>query len=602
MARIDRLDLSYALRSVSTSTIVGSHALRTHIIAGLYVVAGILGGISVFFSELPPNLWLPVLIIDTLPTIVGIGIFLLWKHIHPLLTHVFILLGTFMVGWTATLHIDDGTAVATAAFLLLAVLTGAMYTWWQTLAYTLIVSAVIFVSLTLSRPHLSLAAFILVVTLWFGTAVVGAVIRLASTSTQDALTGTLNRQGFEQRYTDTLADAWKKDAPVSLVMIDIDNFDTFNAVEGAAAGDSILKTTAKHWLRNLPSGCLLARMGSDEFVVLLPGHTTTEARAVVDTLRNTGTTISFSAGITTWREHEREATIRRRATDALEQAKRDGRGHTATLHGPQNDLRADLAAAITNGEISVKYQPLVDLTHPGQVIGVEALARWVTDDNTSIPPSVFIPVAEAEGLITSLGSLVARTAMTDIAALSDPVKLFLNISGVEFMHKDFTDTLLRTMQDTAFPPRQLVLEVTETTLEAQANRAKDSLRALTDLGVEVAIDDFGTGYSSLSRLHSMPANYLKLDREFVRGIADDKPSPLLAVIAAMGRALGLPIIAEGVESADQAATLKRLGYAIGQGWLYHRDMTVTDLRDQVLSSPDEKRQPAMRPSSRLESQ
>lgn len=587
MARIDRLDLSYALRSVSTSTIVGSHALRTHIIAAIYLIAGVLGGISVFFSELPSAAWLPILVIDSTPTLAGILIFLFWHRIHPWMTHALILLGTFLVGMTAALHIDDGTAVATASFLLLAVLTGAMYTWWQTLGYTLLVSGVIFASIAGTRPHLSLAAFILVASLWFGTAVVGAVIRLASTSTQDALTGTLNRQGFEQRYADTLADSWKKDAPVSLVMIDIDNFDTFNSVEGASAGDCVLKNTAKHWLGSIPHNSLLARMGSDEFVVLLPEHTTSEALSVVDELRDTGTPISFSAGITTWREHEREATVLRRATDALEQAKRDGRGHTATLHGPQSDLRAPLASAITNGEITVKYQPLVDLTQPGQVIGVEALARWVTTDGTSVPPSVFIPVAEAEGLITPLGNLVARTAMSDIAALGEPVKLFLNISGVEFMHKDFTTTLLTTMQETAFPPRQLVLEVTETTLEAQANRAKDSLSSLTDLGVEVAIDDFGTGYSSLSRLHSMPANYLKLDREFVRGIANEKPSPLLAVIAAMGRALGLPIIAEGVESADQAATLKRLGYAIGQGWLYHRDMTVTDLRDQVLTSPDE---------------
>jgi EAL domain-containing protein (putative c-di-GMP-specific phosphodiesterase class I) len=243
-------------------------------------------------------------------------------------------------------------------------------------------------------------------------------------------------------------------------------------------------------------------------------------------------------------------------------------------------MEQGLRRAVETDDLEVNYQPQVALAD-GCIVGVEALARWPRGDDGGVLPSRFIPIAEDSGVIDNLGRWVLRRACTDIAGLTDmhgrQLRLAVNASPRQFMRDDFVDTVRDALEDTGFPAYALELEITESTLQT-IERSLSILNSLKQLGISISIDDFGTGYSSLSVLRDLPIDRIKIDRSFIveLPLRPDGMAIVEAVVA-LGRALGMSIVVEGIERTDQAEVLFGLGCAEGQGFLYSRPLRYADL-------------------------
>lgn len=536
-------------------------------------------------SELSRNVLLGL---SSSALLVGIALLLAWQWIPDWAIHVLIVTGIISVGVAVWGHQRDELAVAVSTFFVAAGLCAAFYNWFYIIGYLGFSSAICYFALAAERPHLGIPALIIMSIATTVAGLVAVFIRLAGTSFQDALTGLMNRQGYESAIDSAEANRQQHEEAPAVVWLDLDFLENINRISGQLAGDNLLREVASEWSKFTTGRAIFARVGGDEFGVYLPETSLAEAADFVEALRRATPHIAFSCGITSWRHGELASTVHRRASSALYEAKRSGRNCTVHQQGVRTDLTETLREAIHREEIQVHFQPIVDLNNPDVIHGVEALARWTTADGTFIPPDAFIPVAETEGLIQDLGRLVLRQAAGHIATLRNDlgvdVKLFFNMSGLELADPQYAENVLRILDQAGFPARSLVAEITETTLESQSDHAKLVISLLRAHDVKIAIDDFGTGYSSLSRLHTLPVSYLKLDRSFVRDMAAEPDSPLLAVIAAMGATLELPLIAEGVEQPRQADVLRDLGYPYAQGWLYHRAMNIGQLREEMQSA------------------
>ena len=252
-------------------------------------------------------------------------------------------------------------------------------------------------------------------------------------------------------------------------------------------------------------------------------------------------------------------------------------------------IAADLAAALAAGEVHVHYQPIIALRN-GAVVGVEALARWTHPEHGPVPPAEFVAVAEQSGLILALGDHVLRTACADLAGVRTSeglqVTLGVNVSGRELSEPGCAQRVQGVLAQTGFPAEHLVLEVTETLLEGESPAAVGTLHALRAAGLVVSIDDFGTGYSSLSRLDTLPADVLKLDRAFVSTLSDSpRRAQMLRSLVAMCSALGLDVVAEGVETAEQEAAVRAVGCTFAQGWLYGRAVPLPQFLAGLAAEP-----------------
>jgi EAL domain-containing protein (putative c-di-GMP-specific phosphodiesterase class I) len=239
-------------------------------------------------------------------------------------------------------------------------------------------------------------------------------------------------------------------------------------------------------------------------------------------------------------------------------------------------LKADLGSAMGTDQLSLHYQPIIDLP-TGEIVGVEALARWNHPRLGMIPPDQFIPVAEETGLIVALGMWVLETACRDVQGwqrageASPNLRLSVNVSGRQLEDPCFVDGVRAVLENLAFDPAHLVLEITETVLVAKAEQSIEKLHGLKALGVQLAVDDFGTGYSSLSSLQRLPVDIVKIDRSFIAHLDGDGDQARLArAVLALGRTLQLETVAEGVESNDQAAELRRLECSLAQGYYFAR--------------------------------
>lgn len=417
------------------------------------------------------------------------------------------------------------------------------------------------------HPGVAVACVVLV-----SGALVGRVVRLAEAAEVDSLTGLANRRGLDRVVQVALARAERGGAPLSVALLDLDHFKRVNDTGGHAAGDELLLQVTAAWRRLLRPEDVLARLGGDEFVLLLPGAGEEDAAAVVERCRVVTPGRACSAGVTAWRPGDSLSLLLGRADTALYQAKAGGRGRTVVEGGCTAALARELAQALQDGAVQVHYQPVVDLRRGGEVAGVEALARWTSATRGPVSPAEFVQVAEDHGLVERLGRHVLRRAAADAwalqAAAGRPLRLAVNVSGRQLVPA-FPALVDQVLAETGWPADQLVLEITESVLDADSDEALAVVAALRARGILTAIDDFGTGYSTLSRLDAMPCDVLKLDQSFVaRMRAGDGPPALLDAISAMARALGLAVVAEGVETAEQASALTRLGYAMGQGHLF----------------------------------
>ncbi|MDR7169692.1 diguanylate cyclase (GGDEF)-like protein [Nocardia kruczakiae] len=409
--------------------------------------------------------------------------------------------------------------------------------------------------------------------------VVTIVARRAAEADIDVLTGLLNRRGFDRLLNAEIAKAGRLGQRPALVLADLDQ----------PTGDAVLQHVADTWSELLTPEQTLARLGGDLFAVLLPDTTERAAVGLTDHMR-AATTTGCSAGVTSWQPREPASMLVSRADVGRYRAKQAGPNQTRLESGHRVALAEELRRAIAeDNNLEVRYQPIVSLPLGDKVVGVEALLRWSSATEPGLSTIEVIRAAEEYNLIADLDQAVLRRACVDAVTLRRTVAdldltLNVNVSGLELADSDYGSRVRSTLRSTGWHAGQLVLEVTETQLEAESPNAIDNLSALRNAGVRIAIDDFGTGYSSLSRLAAIPADILKVDRSFVAAITADSPAPpLLGVIKALSTALDMEVIAEGVETAHQAAVLTDLGFSLVQGYHYSGPQTVQAILDELIT-------------------
>ena len=411
-------------------------------------------------------------------------------------------------------------------------------------------------------------------------------------ATHDMLTGLSNRWMFGQHLNQAMARAQRHGQPLALLLLDLDDFKAINDGHGHAIGDQVLVEVARRLKTCLRGGDTLARLGGDEFTVLLPEVAGRDgARQVADKLLRTLALpcrlhgfelhVAASIGIALFPDDAPDAdTLMRYADMAMYSAKDAGRNTYAAYasrmgHALEEKLRLHerLKHALAQGGLTLHYQPQVDVVS-GRLTGVEALARWNDPELGEVSPERFIAVAVGTGLIHDLGEWVMRTACNQLAhwhASGMPLRVSVNLSAQQFRRRDLVERLQQLMADTGVPVHALELEITESEAMCDPQQARELLERLRHLGVAVALDDFGTGYSSLSYLRDLPVARLKIDREFIRHIAQRAAdATLVRAVIGLAHTLGLPVVAEGVETEEQLAFLRQHGCEACQGWLFSR--------------------------------
>ncbi|AMB86823.1 diguanylate cyclase [Pseudomonas agarici] len=413
----------------------------------------------------------------------------------------------------------------------------------------------------------------------------------------DALTGLPNRMLLQDRAEQALKMARRNHGRLAMLLLDLDNFKAINDSMGHSVGDQILKYVATRLSMILRGMDTLSRQGGDEFIILL--SEVEGFQAVGDFAEQVLTTISnpfslqgnrydlsASIGIGVFPEDSDDLeSLYRHADAAMYQAKQAGRnGYQFFSAAIENGMRArhllerHMRAAIEEGVFEVFYQAKVD-AREHRVVGMEALIRWHDGNGCLVPPADFIPLAEETGLIIPIGKYVLLQACKDtrkLHKLGYSVCVSVNISAVQFREESFLAMVKDILLDSGLAPQWLELEITEGVLARDIDNARETLVALRALGVRVAIDDFGTGYSSLAYLKRFPIDVLKIDQSFVRDMLADKSDlAIVEAIIKLGQALGLELVAEGVETQRQADLLLERGCRIMQGYLYCRPLPFT---------------------------
>ena len=424
----------------------------------------------------------------------------------------------------------------------------------------------------------------------------------------DALTGLPNRLLFDDRFERAIEQARRAQQRCILLFLDLDSFKGVNDTLGHGVGDELLRAVSVRLREALRRSDTLARLGGDEFVVLTgsaqPEDASHLALKLLNALRDPfdlgdeQIRITGSIGIAVFPDHGGDRNVLMRAADiAMYSAKSQGRNRyqfftTDMSERTQERMQMEqgLRRAIDSDALEVHYQPQLRLSD-GYVIGVEALVRWPHPELGMISPARFIPVAEESGIIETLGMWVLRRACHDIVGLPDndgrQMRLAVNVSVRQFMREDFVTHVLQVLTETGFPAESLELEITESTLQVIEHSA-GILDALKRLGISISIDDFGTGYSSLSVLRGLPIDRIKIDRSFVIDLTENEDArAMIEAMLTLGRSLRMTTIAEGIELSEQAELLLRLGCSEGQGYLFARPMSASQLRQSLRRTPED---------------
>lgn len=402
----------------------------------------------------------------------------------------------------------------------------------------------------------------------------------------DPLTGLLTRRGLIEKA------AWPQARRAVLALAGLDAFRAVNDSMGLDTGDRLLQAIAERLRATQPGTVLAARLGGDEFALLYLDGDALAPQAIGRAVQEVFATpfsvgedevllpasVGLVAGALT---SERLAEWLRNASIALGEAKRLGRSQCVAFESAMMErsrerarLAIELRQALEKQQFLVHYQPVVDL-RSGRIIGAEALLRWNSPSRGLVPPGVFIPVAEESDLILGLGEWVLRTATHAIAHrlphLPEDFDIHVNVSARQLIQSDFQETLHRILQDSGLPPRHLTLELTESVLLEDDGVTGARLAAIRALGVKIAIDDFGTGYSSLAYLGRLPFDCIKVDQRFVRNLLHSpQDEAIVTAVLSMAKGFAVTVVAEGVETAAEAARLRAMGCTHAQGYHFGR--------------------------------
>jgi diguanylate cyclase (GGDEF)-like protein len=406
--------------------------------------------------------------------------------------------------------------------------------------------------------------------------------RIRKLTSEDPLTGLPNHRVMLERLEQALAR--RKSGIVVLALIDLDGFREVNETQGRAGGDALMTSIAERLQSGLPQGALFGRFEDDEFAVVMTSDDSRAPALLAETLRAALSRPIFmeqnwqiSAGIGIAQapaDGETAEELSRRAGLALRVAKLEGRGVVQHFepaieiaHTERRFIRRELEAAIAARALEVHYQPVVAAAG-GAIVAVEALARWTHPSRGAIAPSVFIPLAEQSGLMGQLGEFVLRRALADGARWPN-LSIAVNLSPLQIRDRRLVDLVGAVMAETGIAPSRVVLEVTEGVLIDDPHETLVRLEALRALGVRLALDDFGTGYSSLSYLQKFPFSQLKIDRAFVASLGTTgNAGAIIQSIVTLGHALGMKVLAEGVETDEQRVLLRLAGCDEMQGFLF----------------------------------
>jgi diguanylate cyclase (GGDEF)-like protein len=434
----------------------------------------------------------------------------------------------------------------------------------------------------------------------------------------DPLTGLPNRRLLEDRVRQALVRSERDRTLIALFFIDVDRFKSINDSQGHAVGDKVLTGVAHQLRAQLRSTDTLARVGGDEFVALYENvRSSAEADELGQRLEAVlrrgldvaGQSIVVTASIGfVVAEHDRihgaplpqplnPEVLIAAADAAMYDAKTTGRARrqeynplAARALTDRSTLQTDLANALSQGQLWVAYQPLVELDS-GKPVGVEALLRWDHPSRGPVSPGTFIPLAEESGLIVAIGTFVLRQTCAQVASWNAERRCVglpalgasVNCSARQLLDARFLEEVARALTDSGLPPELLTLEITESVLIDSVAGASDSLERIAATGVKLSLDDFGTGYSSLSYLRRFPVDLIKIDRSFVSGLGrSDADEAIISAVVSLADRLDRRVLAEGIETPDQAGHVARLGCHLGQGYLFGRPAPARDLQDRLV--------------------
>ncbi|HYM35904.1 MAG TPA: EAL domain-containing protein, partial [Steroidobacteraceae bacterium] len=425
----------------------------------------------------------------------------------------------------------------------------------------------------------------------------------------DALTKVPNRMQFQHMLQQTIARSKRAERGVALLYIDLDRFKEINDTFGHAAGDRVLETLSERLTRVLPKEAVLGRLAGDEFALFIesfaPGEEERTQAAILArmVLAEIGKTfyvqqhelyLTASIGIAFFpRDAESVIDLIRNADAAMYHSKQNG-GNNFAFYSPEMNaaaverlmLKSKLRAALERNELVIMYQPKVDL-RTGKFVGAEALLRWRLPGHGDISPSQFIPLAEESNLILGIGDWVMNRVCADYRLwrqqIPNPGRVSINLSLKQLRQSSFITRCKSIFKRHDVSPTCFELEITETTLMADAKRTLKLLDELYGMGLHLSIDDFGTGYSSLSALQQFPISTLKIDQSFVRDIPlDSDDATIVRAIVDMGRTMGMEVIAEGVETREQFDFLRKHGCHYAQGRLFGDAITADEFLNLII--------------------
>ncbi len=429
-------------------------------------------------------------------------------------------------------------------------------------------------------------------------------IKLYQQAHFDTLTKLPNRELFADRLSQEIIHANQEEHKVALLFIDLDRFKQVNDTLGHSIGDKLLQHTAdrlNHCVRDTDT---VARLGGDEFTLVIsnvkePKEASIIAENVIKklaeplTINSHEVFINSSIGISIYPDDGKTVDeLLRNADAAMYRAKEQGRGRHQFFEEKMNtedlertNIERDLQFAIERNELSLRYQPQIDLS-TGKVIGAEALIRWNHPERGFVSPEIFIPIAEDNGLIEPIGEWVLRTACSQFAHWKNNNiqlnRIAVNVSSRQFIQKDFIPMVTKILVETDMSAKNLEIEITESLLMEDRIDTITILNELNAMGITLSIDDFGTGYSSLSYLKRLPVDSLKIDRSFMEGIPNDEDAiAISASIIALAHTLNKKVIAEGIETIEQLSMLRTKQCDIGQGYYFNKPLTAKEFKSYL---------------------